>query len=128
MSASNHKNFNLPWHQYDQYWIGVRSKSGTIPAELQQPLKASGLQAIGSIMGMKTGRDWKKIWDAIYPSLSSAPHEIEVTVIQNASQLPANPAHADWKAPVAIQSVSDSMWLGDALMNDKILCYLQPVV
>jgi len=127
MSASN-KNFHLPWHQHDQYWIGVRKKSGELPAALVQPLNDIGLRLAGNIIGIKTGRDWKKSWEAIYKLILPMQHDMEVTVIHGVGALPADTKHLDWRTPPAMQHVADSMWLGDALMEDKILCYLQPVV
>ena len=127
MSVSQTKSFNLPWHQYDQYWISVSAKGGGLPVALMQTLKSAGMQLSGNTMQLEADRRWKKPWDAIYEQLLKGKMAGDV-------QVAVTPGHApddktiDWKSAVSIQNIADSLWLGDALIEDRILCYLQPVV
>ena len=122
------KTFNLPWHQYDQYWISVATKAGHLPVTLMQALKTAGMQLLGNAMVMQTDRNWKKHWDAVYAVLLKAHmlDDAQVAVTPGA-QMPSGNA-VDWRNTVTVQHIAESLWLGDALLEDRILCYLQPVV
>jgi EAL domain-containing protein (putative c-di-GMP-specific phosphodiesterase class I) len=127
MAAPQNKNFNLPWNQYEQYWIHV-STGGDLPVALIQPLKTAGMQVSGNAMAMQTPREWKKSWDVIYAQLTAAKliDKVKVSVVSAAT--PPTAAMLDWHTPASLQSIADSLWLGEALMEDRIVCYLQPVV
>lgn len=126
--SSSVKSFHLPWHQYDHYWLGVRAKSGELPASLAQSLASLGLYPNGRAMGVKTPRDWSKVWAQIQPHLASSQAELEVTVVHGATTAPSDESLLEWRTPAAIEHIIGSLWLGEALTEDRILCYLQPVV
>lgn len=123
------KSFNMPLYQYDQYWINVGVKNNALPSALAQALKSAGMQANGNMMTVKTTRDWKKSWVAIHAELTKAGalELVEVAITPNDAPV-VGQTPMDWKSPAAIQQVAESLWLCDALMEDRILCYLQPVV
>lgn len=125
----NAKSFNLPWHQYDKYWITVGMKNSALPPALIQALKTVGMQVSGNTMAMETGRDWKAAWDAVYTQLgySGMLQSVEVAIVPGAAPV-VGQTPMDWKTPAGVQQVAESLWLGDALLEDRIVCYLQPVV
>lgn len=127
--SSNTKNVNLPWHLHDHYWIGVWAKSGGLTPNLLQILKKAGMSAAGDAMAVKTGRQWKPVWDAIYSGLQSA-NALDAVVVTLASadgEFPDS-SELDHKSTAAVQAIAENLWLGDALLEDRVMCYLQPVV
>ncbi len=126
---NNSKHFNLPWHQYDQYWISVGMKNSALPIAVGEALQKAGMQAAGNLMTLKTGRDWKKSWDAIYTQIgyAGALQSVEVSVIPGEAPV-VGKSVMDWKTAASMQQIAESLWLGDALMEDRLMCYLQPVV
>ena len=51
---------------------------------------------------------------------------VEVSV-SGGSELP-HPSQLERKSTAAVQVIAENLWLGDALLADRIMCYLQPVV
>jgi len=121
------KNFNLPWHQHDRYWISVYAKNDDFSAAVLEVLQKAGMHRLddhGMALAMK--RQWKPTWDTLYAALGKigALDQIEI-VLTPGETLPVAPER---KAPAVIQELAQSLWLGDALMEERIVCYLQPVV
>ncbi len=128
MSTIQVKNFNLPWHQYDKYWIAAFPISGNFSATCMAALQSAGMQAGGAgVMAVKTGGKWKDAWDKVYGALQKAGvvSEIEAAVVTGDS-LPAE--ISDRRTAAGMQAIAESLWLGDALLENRVLCYLQPVV
>jgi EAL domain-containing protein (putative c-di-GMP-specific phosphodiesterase class I) len=129
MSGQASKNFNLPYHQYDEYWVCVYGHNNALPPVLAGILKEQGMQALASgAMGVKTGKDWKKSWDNIYTQIqqANALETVDTAVLPgDADPLSSS---AQRKGAAAMQELADSLWLGQALLDDRILCYMQPVV
>ncbi len=129
MSDPSAKNFNLPYHQYNEYWVCIHGQQGALPPVLAGILKEGGLQMLASgIMGIKTNKGWKKTWDNVYAQIveAGAIESVAATVIPGDAD-PLN-STAQRKTVAAMQELAESLWLGDALLEDRILCYLQPVV
>jgi EAL domain-containing protein (putative c-di-GMP-specific phosphodiesterase class I) len=128
MSDKN-KSFNLHWHQYDQYWIGAFAKAGQFSPAMAQALAQAGLQPAGTAMAVKAPRDWKPAWDKIYEVLTrlNMMQAVEVGVMP-ADDSPLNLAAMDRRSVESVQALAESLWLGEALLEERIVCYLQPVV
>jgi EAL domain-containing protein (putative c-di-GMP-specific phosphodiesterase class I) len=124
------KALHLHWNQYDHYWIGVFSRAGAFSPDIAQALKQAGLQlAAGGVMTVKTERNWKPVWDKVYECL----HKNNAAQGVYAGVMPADGetvelAAMDQKSVDSVQHLADSLWLGEALLEDRIVCYLQPVV
>jgi EAL domain-containing protein (putative c-di-GMP-specific phosphodiesterase class I) len=70
-------------------------------------------------------RQWKKVWDGIYGALKrmDALNSVELFITPGAEWSLANA-----KTAVEMQQLAESLWLGDALLAGRIMCYLQPVM
>ncbi|MDE3038713.1 MAG: EAL domain-containing protein, partial [Pseudomonadota bacterium] len=116
--------FNLPWNQHERYRITLYAKKD-LPAALLDALQAAGMQASGDKAAfIDAPRDWKSVWDKLYALLVS--HNALEAV--DASVTPEGMAPEGGRPASAIQQVAESLWLGEALMEERIMCYLQPVV
>ncbi len=128
MTAIQLKNFNLPWHSGDAYWIVVFPTSGSFSATALKALGDAGLQSAGNGgMGVKTGAKWKDTWESLYKALqqAGAVSGVEVAVVAGET-LPAE--ITDRRTATNMQAIAESLWLGDALLENRVVCYLQPVV
>ncbi len=122
------KNFNLPWHQHDRYWIGVYAKGGDFSAATLDVLQKAGLHRLDDHgMAIATERQWNVKWDEIYTALQKigALAAIEVTLTAGET-LPVGPPER--KSPDAVHELAQSLWLGNAVLEGRLMCYLQPVL
>ena len=124
------KTLNMPWHQHDHYWVNVFARGGHFPAHIVEGLKQAGMQFLSAgAFTLKTNRQWCPAWDTVYEAINgmNAAHLVEVSVTPGDSS-PHVQMRGVHKSVADMQAVADGMWLGDAIMEDRILCYLQPVV
>lgn len=127
MSASQPK-LNLPWHQYDHYWIVLFPQNGLFADEVSAALQSCGMMpGKDGFMAVRTDKAWKKQWDEIHTLLEK--HSVAAST--KASVIPGETLPDDLpegKSVKNTQSIAKSMWLGDALLEDRVTCYLQPVL
>ena len=63
MPGTAAKNFNLPWHQHDQYWLVLYGKQSFSSSTLDA-LEKLGLQRLDDGgMGIEAPKHWKPVWD-----------------------------------------------------------------
>ncbi|MDE3015433.1 MAG: EAL domain-containing protein [Pseudomonadota bacterium] len=127
MSGISSTQFNLPWNQHERYRIALYAKGDGFPPPLLAVLTAAGLQAADErTVSVEAPRNWKPVWDGIYGLLanSGAVAAVEASV----TAMTAIADRRDSRPVPAIQHIAESLWLGDALIEERIMCYLQPVV
>ncbi len=120
------KPINLPWHQHDSYTIGVYAKGGNFTPTLAEALKSAGMQFVSAgALSIKTHRHWEDAWASISAALQSANAlpMVEVSLAPGDGQ-----GRAEHKTVAQIQAIADSLWLGDAILEDRVVCYLQPIL
>jgi EAL domain-containing protein (putative c-di-GMP-specific phosphodiesterase class I) len=122
------KQYNLPWNQHDQYWISLFAKS-PLAAHVQLSLQQIGFKSDPHGMTVQTGKEWKPVWDDAYSVISGASCEEAIEVSITHGDAPSSSrATAEYRTPQQIQAIAQSLWLGQALLDDTIMCYLQPVL
>lgn len=91
-------------------------------------LKQAGARESGEGLAMKTGAQWRKSWEPIYASLKQmdALSRVE-TGLTYGENAPASKQEAECRTPASMQMIADSLWLGEALLEDRVVCYLQSV-
>ncbi len=82
------------------------------------------MQPAGDAMTIKAPKSWKPVWDTVYAVLANANMLTGVEV----SVAPDAPPAGERKTPEAVQNIAQSLWIGEALLESRILCYLQPVL
>lgn len=125
------KSFNLQWHQHDKYWIAAYPKDGYLSVELMDMLQKTGMKKIDRKQGMciQAPRSWKSMWTTIYTALKRMDALNLVTIaVTPGAEAPSIDLTPEVKTPIEIQQLADSLWLGDALLEGRVMCYLQPVV
>ena len=130
MPGKSEKNFNLPWHRHEHYWISIYPKAGEFSPQLLEMLQKASLEKLpDGGMSIKTGRDWKSAWDQVYAGLEhlGALGQVEAAVTHGPPPLRSK-GTLDYKTPEFIQNIANSLWIGDALLEDRVMCYMQPVI
>ena len=130
MTSINGKNIQLPWNQHDKYWISVYAKTGSFTPKISLLLQEAGFQpSADNGMSVCTGKDWKTRWELLYSALkqSDALDAVDIAFAPDANS-PAKRTEVECKTPSAIQLTAENMWLGDAVREDRLMCYLQPVM
>lgn len=130
MQTGLHKSLNLPWHQNDCYIIHLYARGGSFPTHVMESLKETGLHFVSAgALSIQTDRNWPAAWEKIYQVLTkmNATHLAEVSLVAG-DHTSHQAGRSDHKTVEDAQAIAEGMWLGDALLEDRILCYLQPVV
>lgn len=122
------KSFNLPYLQHDSYFLSLFSESGNF-APISSELQEIGYKkaADGRFMA-QTSSGWAELWTRTYAILQNAKlsEAMEVSLTAD-SDLPT-PESGERKKVIAMQTVAENLWLGEALRDNRILCYFQPIV
>jgi len=129
MSLAPSKKFHLPWHQHEYYWISLYPRNADFSAGLLAVLERMGLKRFSDgAMAVKAPRDWKAVWSNLCSELENIHElsEVEIAISPGAEKPWQGLVHK--QTPEEISVLADSLWLGDALLEGRIMCYLQPVV
>jgi EAL domain-containing protein (putative c-di-GMP-specific phosphodiesterase class I) len=122
------KSFNLPYLQHDSYFLSLFSESGNF-SSIANELQGIGYKKVpdGRFMA-QTSSSWAELWARTYTILQNAKlsDSMEVSLTSD-SDLPA-PESGERKKVVAIQAVAENLWLGEALRDNRMLSYFQPIV
>src|SRR3954463_14844776 len=116
------KNFNLRWHQHESYRISLYPRSGSFSGKAAAILQKLGLTKVSeSCMMVETSRDWKPRWDSIYGDLATANELTEVEVSVHPGTEHPEQAYGDRKSPAVVKMLAESLWLGHALLDERIM-------
>lgn len=129
MLQSQQRAFNLPYLQYDSYWLSLFSDSKSFAPNITSELRGIGYsQGADGRWMIKTPRTWSDLWRVTYAILEKAKlaDTMEVSLTTD-SDLPI-PESGERKKAVAIQAIAENLWLGEALRDDRVMCYFQPIV
>ena len=129
MAQSQQKPFNFPYLQHDNYWISLFSKSDSFSSKVADELMGIGYSksADGRWM-VNTPRQWADLWSKTYAILQNASLTDGTEASLTADiDLPL-PDSGDRKKIIDIQTIAENLWLGEALCDNRILCYFQPII
>ena len=78
--------------------------------------------------GKKVAGSWAAEWKQLYILLKDHAQGLEVSVISGAEKPSAEAVAYAAKPLDAIHSIAQSLWLGDALREKRLMCYMQPIM
>lgn len=123
--------FNLPYNQSSHYWLAVFT-----PAEsdaLRAALLAAGMKPLSWRMSMYMQRisgPWLAAWKSVYQMLQA--HDMqtaaEVALIPGDEEPGWEELNFARKPAATLDAVAESLWLGQAMTDDRLVCYMQPVL
>lgn len=123
--------FNLPYNQSDDYWLAVFIPYTNEP--LAAALGRLGMKptlARANVYTMRLSRPWEPAWKSVRAELAQHDSEgvVEAALVPGAEE--PGPQELDFarKPVTALDALCESLWLGNAMLEDKIICYMQPVL
>lgn len=119
-------NFPLPYNQGESFWL-----CALLPESAAESLRAQGFDYADGSWRKRTDRFWNKEWATLRDLLAAAGtlKDAEISVLQDTGSDPSpedirfHRKHAD-----VIDRIAGSLWLGEALLERRVTCYLQKVV
>ena len=120
--------FNLPYNQPSSYWLAIFSNSDN--QFFHKELSNLGINKLGAVYTTKLDKSWSNGWQNISSIIKkhNLQNEIEVALIASDKQPDANEFLFIKKSPDSMDKIVDSLWLGQAIIDDSIICYMQPVI
>lgn len=127
------KNFNLPFNQSDEYWICIVVVQNTRLSALESTLLAAGMSRIKDSLPtyiIRSPKAWNENWKVLRGIIDSvdALGDIEVAVVSYTEKPQSEEMHLNRKAVQVIDAVAENLWLGSAMMEDRVRCHMQPVM
>lgn len=122
--------FNLPYNQSSTYWLAVYSQSDA--QTLRQSLTENGmtdLDGADDACVMKIAGSWENAWKTVKESILShnMKDAVEVSLLTGENQPDPQEFQFTRKSFDILDKIASSLWLGEAMLDDRIVCYMQPV-
>lgn len=116
---------SLPYNTAPHYWLAVQ---GGAVATLD--LAAHGFQPCNSTLYLaQVPCPWFEAWKTLETLIESknAQDGLQIAIIPAAEEPSLSDIESNLRPLHDIKDIAGSLWLGDALLTDRVLCYLQPV-
>lgn len=115
---------HLPLNSSKSYWIAVQCKIA------RSEMEAIGFRLKDGIYLTHTAQPWLDTWYMlVHLNEKIEQHESSLAaVIPTDTEPSTDEIRSKLKPFSEMQAIVDSLWLGDALMDDRLTCFLQPVV
>lgn len=120
----NSRTFNLPMLTQAHYRLNLVFTSANLPASIPSALAAAGFLPTGAgEFATAQVSDWQKPYALVRPTLAALDknYQPEVVLLCGDEHFEVRKSAAD------MASFADSLWLGEALLESRLFCYLQPV-
>jgi len=123
--------FNLPYNQSSHYWLAIFASADN--QEFSAALAAYGMAAMPAAANayvMRIIHPWNITWKSVYAILVKFGMEKQVEVALIPSQQEPGQEEFDFarKSAQTLDTLADSLWLGHAMLEDRVICYMQPVL
>jgi EAL domain-containing protein (putative c-di-GMP-specific phosphodiesterase class I) len=124
--------FHFPYHKADAYWVCV-IVTGRADAALEKALAAQGMRKMseGNLAYIiHTKRPWVETWTALKEILQKhdALEQADFAVVPGEAQPGIEEIAAARKSADAIDVIAENLWLADAIAEERLLCYMQPIM
>lgn len=124
-------NFHLPYNQSSQFWLAIFATENN--SALNAGLDAAGMKPIASAGNSHTMRidgSWAENWKRIRGVLEqhNALEKADIALVPAQQEPNAQEFSFARKSVKAIDALAESLWLGSAMLEDRVVCYMQPVL
>lgn len=122
---------SLPYNTAPYYWLAVAGMPSSAIAELE--MHGFHVQGGGDVFLTRVPCPWHDAWHVLemlidrFAGLGASEKKLRVAVIPEQEEPTSLTIEQNLKAVSDIRHIADSLWLGDALLADRVVCYLQPV-
>ncbi|HEU5046754.1 MAG TPA: EAL domain-containing protein [Rickettsiales bacterium] len=122
--------FNLPYNQSSTYWLAVYPPENM--PEFRQSLTDNGLAGLPGGDGacvMKISGTWADAWKNVKESIlqHNVKDGVQVSLLTGENQPEPQEFSYTRKSFDILDKIASSLWLGEAMLEDRIVCYMQPV-
>lgn len=123
--------FNLPYNQSSTYWLVVYPQNDG--HELQKSLLAHGMQKLDGTSDaciIRISNSWEHEWKSIKEIIiqHSLSDKTQVSLLTGDNQPDPQEFNFTRKSIETLDKIASSLWLGEAMLEDRIVCYMQPVL
>ncbi len=125
--------FHFPLSDASSYWVCV-IVTGKLDGEgLEKALVRYGMRKMpeGSLAYISHAhKPWAQTWTALKAILEqhNAIDQADFAVIPGDAQPPLDEIIANRKSAAELDAVADNLWLADAIADDRLLCFMQPIM
>jgi EAL domain-containing protein (putative c-di-GMP-specific phosphodiesterase class I) len=122
--------FNLPYNQSRHYWLAIFFSEDN-PA-LIGALETAGLKKTANEKAymIHLPGSWQATWKTVRDNIELCQMTEKVQVALLAGDKEPEPQEFEFvrKSVEMLDKLSDSLWLGEVLLEDRVVCYMQPVL
>lgn len=125
------KPIHLPYNQYEKYWIGILPIGEIYDQAFKNTLTTLGFSekhGDSQYFIAFSGKDWGAHWLKIKEEIASVFPSLNIAIVAS----DAEPEEAQLtfanKPAETIDHIYESLWLGNAILNNEVVCHLQPVM
>ncbi|MBV8938918.1 MAG: EAL domain-containing protein [Alphaproteobacteria bacterium] len=124
------KLMHLPWHQADTYWLCTIPQASDAAFYVRKALGKAGITEREGVFMQQVSRQWGSEWKKLQTVLADAKglENVAVAVIAGTEAPSLTQINAALMSAAQVDAIADSLWLGDALTEGRVMCYLQPVM
>ncbi|MEI6729943.1 MAG: EAL domain-containing protein [Pseudomonadota bacterium] len=121
--------YNLPYNQDCDYWVGIFIAPDNLMLK-EALVKNNGEILSDDLILLYLGKNWNVGWQAATEIiLRYDPKKYsQAGLVASGTKPSLQELGFARKSIDAIDKIAASVWLGDALLADKIICYMQPVI
>lgn len=124
--------FHLPWNQSEHYWLCLLPSADKGSPQLDQVLAQHAMRKKSEnplCYTMRVPRAWGEAWQTISADIKALSDIQFDAAIVAGSEEPDIETVAFHRLGLSdIDHIAENLWLGDALANSQIRCYLQPIM
>ena len=123
--------FNLPYNQSSQYWLAIFTSAEA--DDLRKALAARGFRPLAArpnVLTQRLAHPWCEPWKDICAAIAIQDPEkrTDVSLIPGDVEPSLQEYGFAQKNAASLDMLCDSLWLGEAMMEDRVVCYMQPVL
>lgn len=126
--AKPNVSFHLPYNQSETYWLALFPLASQVA--LSSSLMNLGLQVIEGGFALRLSKPWAEGWKNVRNAIAqhASAGTCEVALIPSEAQPGLQDYHMAKTSVAAIDALADSLWLGDAMIEDRVVSYMQPML
>ena len=129
----NQLGFNIPWSIHENYWLCVVLHEENEVDSLLKEFRNTDLRGVAvseRCFALATPKYWVDAWTRL--SVVLAQHHManaKIAILPRKGGVPSEEEIVlSIESADKIDAIAENLWLGDALLNNKLECYYQPVV
>lgn len=129
----NPSNFNLSWNSHENYWLCIVLPDSDNLHVLEKSFKNSGTTYAyldQTCFALHAPKEWKETWDALNSALLKNKFlNAKAAVLPALKQKPTiDDVLMALETTDRISSIAENLWLGDAILNNRIECHFQRII